>query len=394
MSSSSSSLEIPNSVNKITVLGSGVMGHGIAQVSAMAGYNVALRDIDRSFLDKALDKIQWSLNKLVEKKRMTQSEAEQIMNRIVPIVELQESLKNAELVIEAIPEDIGLKRKLYSDIDRYAEPKTVYASNTSTLPISEMAILTSRPDRFIGLHFFNPPQLMQLVEVIPGKLTRPDLTDMAINFIKKIGKEPVLCKKDVPGFIVNRIFIPLIHEALHCRDRDGASKEQIDLACKSDLAFPMGIFELADYTGIDVIHKATVEMYSRDKKVVNPHPEIKRLFEEKKFGQKTGEGFYNYNAGTAYERIKITDDKAEKYYPIKLLAVAANNAAWLLSNQVCNEEDLDKALRLGMGLKESFFSILDRFGIHSIIDTLKEMALRYSSDFYNPDFYLLNYNRS
>ncbi|HZE78843.1 MAG TPA: 3-hydroxyacyl-CoA dehydrogenase family protein [Nitrososphaeraceae archaeon] len=394
MSSSSSSLEIPKSFNKITVLGSGVMGHGIAQVSAMAGYNVALRDIDRSFLDKALDKIQWSLNKLVEKKRMTQSEAEQIMNRIVPIVELQESLKNAELVIEAIPEEIGLKRKLYFDIDRYAEPKTVYASNTSTLPISEMAILTSRPDRFIGLHFFNPPQLMQLVEVIPGKLTRPDLTDMAINFIKKIGKEPVLCKKDVPGFIVNRIFIPLIHEALHCRDRDGASKEQIDLACKSDLAFPMGIFELADYTGIDVIHKATIEMYSRDKKVVNPHPEIKRLFEEKKFGQKTGEGFYNYNAGTAYERIKITDDKAEKYYPIKLLAVAANNAAWLLSNQVCNEEDLDKALRLGMGLKESFFSILDRFGIHSIIDTLKEMALRYSSDFYNPDFYLLNYNRS
>jgi enoyl-CoA hydratase/3-hydroxyacyl-CoA dehydrogenase len=394
MSSSSSSLEIPKSFNKITVLGSGVMGHGIAQVSAMAGYNVALRDIDRSFLDKALDKIQWSLNKLVEKKRMTQSEAEQIMNRIVPIVELQESLKNAELVIEAIPEEIGLKRKLYFDIDRYAEPKTVYASNTSTLPISEMAILTSRPDRFIGLHFFNPPQLMQLVEVIPGKLTRPDLTDMAINFIKKIGKEPVLCKKDVPGFIVNRIFIPLIHEALHCRDRDGASKEQIDLACKSDLAFPMGIFELADYTGIDVIHKATIEMYSRDKKVVNPHPEIKRLFEEKKFGQKTGEGFYNYNAGTAYERIKITDDKAEKYYPIKLLAVAANNAAWLLSNQVCNEEDLDKALRLGMGLKESFFSILDRFGIHSITDTLKEMALRYSSDFYNPDFYLLNYNRS
>jgi enoyl-CoA hydratase / 3-hydroxyacyl-CoA dehydrogenase len=394
MSSSSSSLEIPSSVNKITVLGSGVMGHGIAQVSAMAGYNVALRDIDRSFLDKALDKIQWSLNKLVEKKRMTQSEAEQIMNRIVPIVELQESLKSAELVIEAIPEDIGLKRKLYFDIDRYAEPKTVYASNTSTLPISEMAILTSRPDRFIGLHFFNPPQLMQLVEVIPGKLTRPDLTDMAINFIKKIGKEPVLCKKDVPGFIVNRIFIPLIHEALHCRDRDGASKEQIDLACKSDLAFPMGIFELADYTGIDVIHKATVEMYSRDKKVVNPHPEIKRLFEEKKFGQKTGEGFYNYNAGKAYERIKITDDKAEKYNPIKLLAVAANNAAWLLSNQVCNEEDLDKALRLGMGLKESFFSTLDRFGIHSIIDTLKEMALRYSSDFYNPDFYLLNYNRS
>jgi len=391
---SSSSSEIPNSVDKITVLGSGVMGHGIAQVSAMAGYNVALRDIDRSLLDKALEKIRWSLNKLVEKKRMTQHEAELILTRIVPVVGLEESLKNAQLVIEAIPEDISLKKKLYSDVDRYAESKTVYASNTSTLPISEMAILTSRPDRFIGLHFFNPPQLMQLVEVIPGKSTKPDLTAMAINFIKKIGKQPVLCKKDVPGFIVNRIFIPLIHEALHCRDRDGVSKEQIDLACKSDLAFPMGIFELADYTGIDVIHKATIEMYSRDRNVVNPHPEIKRLFEQKKFGQKTGEGFYNYNAGTTYERIKITDDKAEKYYPIKLLAVAANNAAWLISNQVCTEEDLDKSLRLGMGLKESFFSILDRFGIHSIINTLKEMASKSSSDFYNPDFYLLNYNRS
>ena len=324
---SSSSSEIPNSVSKITVLGSGVMGHGIAQVSAMAGYNVALRDIDRSLLDKALEKIRWALNKLVEKNRMTQHEAELIISRIMPVVELEESLKSAQLVIEAIPEDISLKRKLYSDVDKYAEFETVYASNTSTLPISEMAVLTSRPDRFIGLHFFNPPQLMQLVEVIPGKSTKPDLTDMAIEFIKKIGKQPVLCKKDVPGFIVNRIFIPLIHEALYCRDRDGVSKEQIDLACKSDLAFPMGIFELADYTGIDVIHKATVEMYSRDRNVVNPHPEIKRLFEQKKFGQKTGEGFYNYNAGTAYERIKITDQKSQKYDPIKLLAVAANNAA-------------------------------------------------------------------
>ncbi|MEM3160188.1 MAG: 3-hydroxyacyl-CoA dehydrogenase family protein [Nitrososphaera sp.] len=376
-------------INKITVLGSGVMGHGIAQVSAMAGYSVILRDIEQSFLDKAMEKIKWSLSKMVEKQKLSQADADKIFARITPIVDLKTALKDADLLIEAVPEDMNLKKKVYAEIDSLAEQKTLYASNTSTLPITDMAALTSRPDRFIGLHFFNPPQLMPLVEVIPGNKTNNDMVVMAMDYCKKVGKQPVLCQKDVPGFIVNRVFIPLVHEAAHCMDRDGAKMTQIDSAVKFRLSFPMGIFELADYTGLDVIHKATVEMHMRDTKVINPHPAIKKLFEEKSLGQKTGKGFYEYK-GDKYERISLTEQEAATYDPVKILAVAANNAAWLITKGVCNREDLEKALKLGMGLKKELFATVNEFGAKKVVDTLRQLAAKYGQ-FYEPDPYLVNY---
>jgi enoyl-CoA hydratase/3-hydroxyacyl-CoA dehydrogenase len=376
------------SINKITILGSGVMGHGIAQVSAMAGYNVVLRDIEQSFLDKAMEKIKWSLGKMVEKQKLSQADADRIFARITPVVDLKQALAGADLLIEAVPEDMNLKKKVYAEVDSFADAKTLYASNTSTLPITEMAALTSRPDRFIGLHFFNPPQLMPLVEVIPGGRTNADMVDMAMGFVQKVGKQPVLCKKDVAGFIVNRVFIPLVHEAVYCRERDNMPMTTIDSAVKFRMSFPMGIFELADYTGLDVIHKATVEMHSRDSKVIRPHPKIKQLFDEKSLGQKTGKGFYEYK-GDKYERINLTEQEAAKYNPIALLAVAANNAAWLISNGVCDRQDLEKALRLGMGLKKELFATVQDFGASNIVKTLEDLAARHGS-FYEPDPYLVN----
>ena len=381
-----------SSINRITVLGSGIMGHGIAQVSAMAGYNVTLRDIDQSFLDKAMEKIQWSLNKLVEKQKITSNQAEDILGRILPVVDLREALRGADMLIEAVPEDMNLKRKVYKEINQCSETKTIYASNTSTLPITELGELTNRPEHFIGLHFFNPPQLMQLVEVIPGKLTNQDITDKAMDYVLRIGKQPILCRKDVAGFIVNRIFIPLVHEAAYCQDRDKVSMLQIDSAVKFKMGFPMGIFELADYTGLDVIHKATIEMYSRDNAVINPHPKIKQLFDEGNLGQKSGRGFYDYK-GEKYERIDLTAQEAERYDPINLVAVAANSAAWLLSNGVCNEEDLEKAMKLGMGLKEKLFKTIESFGIERIVNRLRELEKEYGF-FYEPNGYLINYKRS
>jgi enoyl-CoA hydratase/3-hydroxyacyl-CoA dehydrogenase len=376
-------------INRITVLGSGIMGHGIAQVSAMAGYTVTLRDIEQSFLDKAMEKIRWSLNKMVEKQKLTQGESDRIFSRITPVVDLRTALKDADLLIEAVPEDMNLKKKVYAEVDSVAEKKTLYASNTSTLPITEMAALTNRPDRFIGLHFFNPPQLMPLVEVIPGKRTNRDMVDMAMNFVRKVGKQPVLCQKDVAGFIVNRVFIPLVHEAVYCMERDRATMTQIDSAVKFRMSFPMGIFELADYTGLDVIHKATVEMHSRDSKVIFPHPRIKQLFEEKNLGQKTGKGFYEYR-GDKYERVNLTEQEAASYNPVKLLAVAANNAAWLITNGVCSREELEKALKLGMGLKKELFATVQDFGASQVVGTLRELAAKYGP-FYEPDPYLVNY---
>lgn len=374
-------------INKITVLGSGVMGHGIAQVAATVGYNIVLRDIEQSFLDNAMKKIQWSLGKMVEKQKLSQSDADSIYGRITPVVDLKEALKGTDLLVEAVPEDMELKKKVYAEVDMYAEDKTLYASNTSTLPIGEMASLTSRPSRFIGLHFFNPPQLMPLVEVIPGHLTSSEIVNLSLDLIRNIGKEPVLCKKDVVGFIVNRIFIPLIHEAAYCLDRDKAEMTQIDSAVKFKMAFPMGIFELADYTGLDVVFKASKEMISRDKKVINPHPLIEKLYSEKKLGQKSGSGFYNYGSDNKYERVNLSEKEAEKYDPIAIVSVAANNAAWLLTNGVCDIGDLDKALRLGMGLKKPLFTIVVEFGLKKVLLTLENMSNKYG-EFYEPDPYL------
>jgi len=375
-------------IKNITVLGSGIMGHGIAQVSAMAGYNVILRDIDKSFLDKAMEKIKWSLDKLVSKQKISEDEANKIFARIVPKVELSEALKDCDLMIEAVPEIMDLKKKVYSEVDSVAEKKTIYASNTSTLPITEIANITNRPEKFIGIHFFNPPQLMKLVEVIPGQKTPKDLVDLTVSFVKSVSKEPVVCKKDVAGFIVNRIFIPLVHEAIWAMDRTKSSMTEIDSAVKFRLQFPMGIFELADFTGLDVIHKATIEMHSRDKKVINPHSLIQKLFDEKKLGQKTGSGFYEYS-GEKYERINLSEEQAKKFNPTQLLGTILNNAAWLVTNQASDVPEIEKALNLGMGLKKPIFETAKEFGMNNIVKELQFLSQKYGK-FYEPDPYLLS----
>lgn len=375
-------------IKNITVLGSGIMGHGIAQVSAMSGYNVILRDIEQQFLDKAMEKIRWSLDKLVSKQRISEEESHKIFSRITTKVDLGKALENCDLMIEAVPEVMDLKKKVYAEVDAVANKNTIYASNTSTLPITEIANITSRPERFIGIHFFNPPQLMKLVEVIPGQKTAKEIVDVTMSFVKSVSKEPVLCKKDVVGFIVNRIFIPLVHEAVWMMDRTKASMIEIDSAVKFVLHFPMGIFELADFTGLDVIHKATIEMYSRDKKVINPHPLIQKLFDQKKFGQKTGSGFYEY-AGEKYERINLTEELAKKIEPTPIIGAMLNNAAWLVTNQASDIAEIEKALNLGMGLRKPIFETAKELGMAKIVKELQTLSEKYGQ-FYEPDPYLLS----
>jgi len=372
-------LEIKN----ITVLGSGIMGHGIAQVSAMSGYNVVLRDIEQKFLDKAMEKIKWSLDKLVSKEKISQSQAEQIYSRIKPVIDLKEAVKDCQLVIEAVPEIMDLKRKVYDELDKVASNDIIFASNTSTLPITEIANTTSRPNRVIGIHFFNPPQLMKLVEVIPGMQTSSEIVEKTVEFVRSVKKEPVLCKKDVPGFIVNRLFIPLVHEACYVMDRQKNQLTEIDSAVKFKLGFPMGIFELADFTGMDVIHKATVEMHQRDKKVINPHPKIEQLYNEKKLGQKSGEGFYKYS-DDKYERIPLTEDLALKCNPIQLVANILNNAAWLVTNKASDIQEIEKAAQLGLGLKKPLFETAKEYGISNIVKELESLASKHGK-FYEPD---------
>ena len=375
-------------VKNITVLGSGVMGHGIAQVSATAGYNVVLRDIKQEFLDKAMEKIKWSLDKLVSKEKISKEEGDSIFSRITPIVDLNEAVKNAELVIEVVPEIMDLKKLVYAELDKVAGPDVIFASNTSTLPITEIANTTSRPEKFIGIHFFNPPQLMKLVEIIPGEKTSQEVTDLTHEYVKSINKQAVLCRKDVPGFIINRLFIPMVHEACYAQDRTNATLEEIDSAVKFKLGFPMGIFELADFTGMDVIHKATVEMHLRDKKVINPHPTIEKMFNEKKLGQKSGEGYYKYS-DDKYERVSLSEELAEKFNPIQLVANILNNAAWLITNGASDIGEIEKAAQLGLGLKKPLFETAKEIGIKNIIDELNKLAEKHG-EFYKPDPLLIS----
>jgi len=375
-------------IKNITVLGSGIMGHGIAQVSAMAGYNVVLRDIEQKFLDKAIEKIKWSLDKLVSKEKISENERDDIFSRIKPIVDLKDAVHDCDLVIEAVPEIMDLKKKVYAELDKAAGEQVIFASNTSTLPITEIANTISRPKKFIGIHFFNPPQLMKLVEVIPGQETSDEITNLTINFVKSVNKVPVTCRKDVPGFIVNRLFIPLVHEACYVMERQKIQKTEIDSAVKFNLGFPMGIFELADFTGLDVIHKATLEMHVRDKKVILPHATIEQLFNEKKIGQKSGEGFYKYS-DDKYERIPLSEELAEKCDPVQIIANILNNAAWLVTNSASDIDEIEKAANLGLGLKKPLFETANEIGMKKIVEELKKLSDKHGA-FYEPDPLLLS----
>ncbi|MDI1495280.1 MAG: 3-hydroxyacyl-CoA dehydrogenase [Cenarchaeum symbiont of Oopsacas minuta] len=367
----------------ITILGSGIMGHGIAQVVATAGYDVVLRDIKQEFLDNAMKKIRWSLDKMVEKDKIDVESADKIYGRITPQTDLKKAVGKCDLVIEAVPEIMDLKKKVYAELDSAASKDAVFASNTSTLPITEIAKTMVKPERFIGIHFFNPPQLMKLVEIIPGIETDSIVTDDIVKFVKSLSKESVTCRKDVPGFIVNRLFIPMAHEACHEMDRTRASMEEIDSAFKFSMGFPMGIFELSDFTGMDVMHKATFEMHLRDAKVVNPHRKIEELFKAGKLGKKSREGFYSYSKDN-YERVKITIELAKKYDPLPLLANMLNNAAWLITNKVSDTAEIEKAANLGLGLKKPIFETAKEFGMDKIISHLEKFEIKYGS-FYKPD---------
>ena len=282
-------------IERIAVLGAGQMGNGIAQVAACAGYQVVMIDIKQDYLDNGLAAIENSLSRVVKKERMTQEQADQAISLISTSTE-KTSAADADLVVEAIPEIPELKFSTFAELDTICKPEAILASNTSSISINAIADATSRPDRVIGMHFMNPVPVMKLVEIINGKETSSEVTELVVKASEQMGKVPLACN-DSPGFVSNRILCPMINEAILALEEGVAEPDAIDGIMKLGMNHPIGPLALADLIGLDtILHIMNVlyEGFDGDPKYA-PSDLLQKMVSEGKLGRKSGEGFYSYS---------------------------------------------------------------------------------------------------
>jgi enoyl-CoA hydratase/3-hydroxyacyl-CoA dehydrogenase len=374
-------------VKKIAVIGAGAMGHGIAQVAAMAGFEVNLRDVSEEFVNGGMERIKWSLNKLVEKKRMTEEDSKKTLDRIKPVVPMEEAVKNVDYVIEAAPENLNLKRQIFGEMDRLAPSHAILASNTSAILITEIAEATKRPEKVVGVHFFNPAQLMRLVEVIMGDETSEETCNISVELAKKFGKEPVVCRKDVPGFIANRITIPATNLIAWMVYKGDYTVEEVDAAAIQKAGMPMGIFALLDYTGIDIAYNVMRFMEEKEP-LFKACPLIEEKIKKGELGLKTGKGFYTYPEKGKWMMPDLDLAKAEKFDPMIQTYVTVNMAAELLRRKIATAEDIDKTIKLGFNFPIGILELADTVGIDAVVSELNKIQEKYG-EYYKPDPLLL-----
>jgi len=285
-------------MNNITVIGSGTMGNGIAHVFAQFGYQVTLVDIAQTALDKAMVTIAGNLDRQVKKGTLTEDEKTVTLARIQPVTELATGVAHADLVVEAATENVGLKLKIFAEMDQYAPPAAILATNTSSISITQIAAVTKRPAQVIGMHFMNPVPVMKLVEVIRGYATSDAVTQQVMELSANLGKSPVEVN-DYPGFVANRILMPMINEAIYTLFEGVSGVVEIDTVMKLGMAHPMGPLQLADFIGLDVclsILRVLQDGFGNPKYA--PCPLLVNMVMAGKLGAKTGEGFYRYTPGS------------------------------------------------------------------------------------------------
>ena len=283
-------------IKKVGVLGCGLMGSGIAQVSAQAGYETVVREVEQKYLDKGVGGIEKSLAKFVEKGKMAAADRDACLGRLKGTVNLGD-LADCDVVIEAIIENAELKKETYAALDKIVKKDALFASNTSSLTITELSMATARPKQFIGLHFFNPVPLMKLVEVVRTILTSDEAFNTAFEFAKSVGKDPVSCR-DNSGFIVNRLLVPYLLDAIRAYEEGVGSIEDIDKAMQLGCGYPMGPFTLLDFVGLDTTYYITDVMFNeyREKRFASPAL-LRKMVLAGRFGRKSGGGFYDYSGG-------------------------------------------------------------------------------------------------
>ncbi len=370
-----------NTMQKAAVIGSGAMGHGIAELLAINGIQVTMVDINEEILNKAKEKIKWSLDKFAEKRRIRAEDVTAAMSRVSTTTSYEMATKDIDIAIEALPETMDLKKKIFGQLDSLAPGKAILASNTSALSITEMGNATKRPEKVAGMHFFNPPHSMQLVEVIKGEKTTDDTANALTELSKRLGKTPILVKKDVRGFVVNRVLGATFNEAFWAFYRKEASKEEIDSSVKYTGGFPMGWFELADFVGLDIaadvgriLYEAYGERFKPCDEIINP------LLQAHNLGPKTGIGFYDWTRG----RPRIPFNLLDAYDVDRSWAVAVNEAAWLLQDDAAIPADIDTGMKLGTYWPSGPCEYADRAGLDVMLKKLNELHAKYNMEMYKP----------
>lgn len=369
-------------VSKVGVIGAGVMGHGIAEVCAISGYYVILTDVNEDILKKALERIRWSLDS-INKKGELKEEPDVILSRIKVTTDL-DMLSEVEYLIEAVKEKTEVKRQVLKKVDSIARKEAVFFTNTSTIPISELAIMTKRPEKFIGLHFSNPPVLMPLIEIVMGDRTNAQTLKQTQEFVQSLSKDYVVVKKDLPGFLINRLNDRIILESMIMLE-NGVPKEVLDAMVRFRLNFPMGVCELLDFVGIDTVYNANKEMMKRGFNTRSSDILGKKV-EANTLGMKTGEGFYKYPKPNVYVRPTIIP--SEEMYalnPLRIVSTAINEAAWLVRNDVASVEDVEKAMMSAMNWPIGPLSMADGYGLDTVVDMLRNMRSASNESRYEPD---------
>ena len=368
-------------IKKIAVMGAGDMGHGIAEVALLAGYKVALRDIEQRFVDKGLSRIKESMDKLVEKQKVAEENKKAMLANIETFVDVAESVKDADFVIEAVPEVMDLKKQVFQALDAAAPEHAVLASNTSNMSITEIASTTRRPEQVVGFHFFNPAVLMKLVEVTKGAKTSEETMRVAYDLAQKMSKAPVRVEKDSIAFVYNRINAPtglLLNLML---EKGIAVPMEIDAKMKQ-MGMPMGPYEIMDYAGLDVAYHSFLYFADKLSKDYTPPSWLKAKIDAGELGKKTGKGIFDWSKG----RPEIDLSKAkEDFDPATLIALQVNEATKLLeAGVVTSADEIDKAMINGGGAAFGPFQLGKGIGWDKLARICEDLAKKYGIKSFEP----------